>query len=122
MYEISLTTAVVLYSSIVLFGGLGIWLYMETSTHHTYRVLEQQYLWRCVFCTYTYLDEAAERVSRCPRCHSLNSIEDAGVKLVQIRQPAAATLVPAEPGEPPRRNPSRQKRPGARRRGPRRRR
>jgi hypothetical protein len=119
--EISLTTALALYSGCILLGTVVIWLYTELRTQHAYHVLEKQYLWRCVFCAYTYLDEAAEALSQCPRCHSINSMQDAGARFVR----ASGVLLP-EPDLPrevdQRRSPSRQKRPGAKRRGPRRRR
>lgn len=120
MVEISLTSALALYSALVLAGMFFIWLYTEVRTHHVYEVLEKQYLWRCVFCTFTYLDEAAEKISRCPRCHSLNSVEDVHSKFVRLKNFAEPAL--AEETEDPRRNPSRKKRPGAKQRGPRRRR
>lgn len=121
MFEISLTQALAFYSSLVVLGAFFIWFYTEVNTHHAYRVLERQYLWRCVFCAFTYLDEAAERVSKCPRCHSLNSIDDAGARYAGVTLPSTEP-VSLSVIEPPRRNPSHRKRPGARNKGPRRRR
>jgi ribosomal protein L37AE/L43A len=117
--ELSLTAAIILYSSVLSFTAFGVWFYTEFATRRVHQVLEQQHLWRCVFCSYTYLDEAAERISRCPRCDSFNSIEDAGARLVAVHVRDEPT--PPGPEELPRRNPSKGKRPGARRRGPRRR-
>jgi len=121
MIEISLTAALALYSGVLIAGALAIWIYTEAATQRSYRILEKQYLWRCTFCAFTYLDEAAEAVSQCPRCHSLNTLDDPQARFVRTRQ--LPVLEPELPREvPARRSPSRQKRPGARRRGPRKRR
>lgn len=124
MIQISLTAALALYSGILLAGAFAIWLYTEVSAQRTAILLERQHLWRCVFCLYTYLDDEAERMSRCPRCGSFNTLDDDGAKLAPA--PAPRTVAPPEAEEEdeeePRRNPSRQKRKGAKRRGPRKRR
>lgn len=121
MIEISLTVALALYSGIVGIGALVIWFYTEATTQQAHKVLEKQNLWRCTFCTFVYLDEDAGAVSECPRCHSLNTGDDKGARYVPIHAPARTTRDDVGPAEPQRRNPSRGKRPGARRRGPRRR-
>ncbi|HNR32176.1 MAG TPA: hypothetical protein PKI11_14900 [Candidatus Hydrogenedentes bacterium] len=120
MITISLTQALLLYSALILLGAIAVWVYTEADMRRAHRVLGKQYLWRCFFCAYSYLDEEAETLSECPRCGSLNSREDAQVGFVPGRMREAATAVPAEPQ--PRRNPSQRRRPGARSRGPRKRR
>lgn len=120
MIQISLGTALIVYSSIILLGALGIWIYTEITTRRAYLVLEKQYLWRCVFCSYTYLDEEAVKHSECPQCHAINSMTD---KKARVVPPSGASLVPESegPGHASRHNPSKGKRKGARHRGPRRR-
>ena len=115
MIEISLGSAVLFYGIVIAVGIAVTWLFTEFSAARAYTALEQQDLWRCDFCTFTYLDRSGLRVSRCPRCQSFNVKEsaDGGNAPVLAELPA---------GELPRRNPSRRKRPGAGRRGPRRRR
>lgn len=119
MIDIELTTAIVLYATLigVLIGA--IWLYTELIVRRTRKYLGQQFLWRCVYCRFSYLDEHAAHLSQCPRCHSYNSIEG---KAAQGYEPGLPedTVKSGEQG--PRRNPSRGKRKGQRRRGPRRRR
>ena len=117
MIEISLRTALVLYSSIIGLMALSIWVYSEVTVRRSHRVLEKQFLWRCVFCGYIYLDEGAEDVSKCPRCESYNSTRD---KLARYVKTAAkpAEVVEEEEG----RNTSHRKRPHQRHRGPRKRR
>lgn len=122
MIQISLTQAIVLYTAVIGTCALAIWLYTEMRVQFTYHVLEKQHLWRCTFCAYTYLDEAAERLSRCPRCNSFNAIDDSLTREVPVA-PMPAMPHASELGlEMPRRNPSRRKRPGAKKKGPRRRR
>lgn len=120
MIEISLPAALVVYSAIIVIGAFAIWFYTEVTTRRAYLVLEKQYLWRCIFCSYVYLDQDAVKHSQCPQCHAINSLEDAGARYIPASKRALAETVPLEKQET-RRNPSRGKRPGARRRGPRRR-
>ena len=120
MIEISLRHALILYSSLLGLIVLGIWLYTEVTARRSYHFLEKQFLWRCVFCGYIYLDEAAESVSQCPRCSSYNSVDDRRARYVRARA-ATPELRAPEPPAKPLRNPSRRKRPHQRRRGPRRR-
>jgi phage FluMu protein Com len=120
LIEISLTTALILYSAVIVAGGFFIWLQTEVVTRKAYLVLEKQYLWRCTFCSYIYLDTDALRHSTCPQCHSINVQEDKQARFIPISKSLQAL---EEVGERPtsRRNPSRGKRPGAKRRGPRKR-
>jgi len=122
MIQISLTTALALYSSVLLAMILFIWAYTEVSVWRSHRVLEKQFLWRCVFCGYIYLDEAAEKLSKCPRCHSYSSVEDKHARYIRTHP----SLPDSEEDDKedalaPRRNPSHRKHPHQRRRGPRKR-
>ena len=117
MIEISLTTAVVFYSTLLGLFLLGIWVYTEVSVRRSYYVLEKQFLWRCLFCGYIYLDEEAQKISKCPRCESYNSAEDRRARFVR----GSYTDEPLTEPEQLYRNTSHRKRPHQRRRGPRRR-
>jgi ribosomal protein L37AE/L43A len=125
MIEIDLTTAVGLYSTILILIIVVIWLYTEVAVRRTQRVLAKQSLWRCVFCGYSYLDESAEEISQCPRCESFNSVGDKHAKAVRSRTqgPLEEEVEAAARGEDDgqRRNPSHRKRPHQKRRGGRRR-
>ena len=121
MIQISLTTALALYSSILIGMVFCIWAYTEVSVSRSQRVIEKQFLWRCVFCGYIYLDEAAEKLSQCPRCHSYSSVEDKHARYVPPTLPRQETAPLEDDLFEPRRNPSHRKRPNQRRRGPRRR-
>lgn len=120
MIEISLPTALIVYSGVIVAGAFLIWLYTEITTRRAYLVLEKQYLWRCVFCSYVYLDQDAIRHSTCPQCGSINSLDDKKARYIPAPKSLRAAEEPHAVQES-RRNPSRGKRPGARRRGPRRR-
>jgi len=127
MIEISLSTALAIYSALIGIGALGIWLYTEVSVQRHYQVLEKQYLWRCAYCAFTYLDEESEVYSVCPRCESINSIADHKTKFVPVPQHKLQSVntwhdAGIDDNEDSRRNPSRRKRPQARNKGPRRRR
>ncbi len=119
MIEISLRTALALYGGFLLAGAFAIWLYTETVTHRAYKTLERQFVRRCAYCAFVYLDEDAEALSKCPRCESLNTTQPQEQAQHAHQKKVEKT---AGPEDRPRRNPSRQKRPRARTRGPRRRR
>ena len=129
MIQISLPTAIVLYGTVILTGFVLLYVVGELRARRVYRVLEKQFMWRCAFCGFLYLDEDAATLSECPRCGSYNTITDAQDRAVgQSRQHLVAARADAvaadqeESGEGPRRNSARRKRPGQKRRGPRRRR
>jgi len=121
MIEISLTSALALYSGILALLAAALWLYTEMAVHRPQRGLQKQFLWRCVFCGFTYLDETAERVSQCPRCNSYNSVRDKSAREAPVSRSMLeehdARDTPADGRRA--RNTSRRKRPHQRHRGPR---
>ena len=120
MIQLEIGEALILYSGILSVLAAGIWLYTELSSWRMHRTLGKQYLWRCTFCGFSYLDESAESISRCPRCESLNSVEDKNARVVKVR--GEAYEGPEPEMQETRRNTSKRKRPTQRRRGPRKRR
>jgi len=117
MIPILLSTALVFYSAVLGLFIVGIWAFTEVSVRRSYFILEKQYLWRCLFCGYIYLDQEAEAISKCPRCESYNSVEDKHARFVRVRP-----VYKEDEGEGElRRNTSHRKRPHMRRRGPRKR-
>lgn len=116
MITLTLTQALGLYALVVGIGAAAIWLYTEVGARRMYQTARQQHLWRCAYCGYAYLDEAAETLSQCPRCESYNESPKRPTPAT-----APATVTTPDP-EVPRKNPSRRKRANTRRRGPRRRR
>lgn len=121
MIQLELTTALALYSAVLAALGAGIWIYTEFSVLRPQRNLGRQFLWRCVYCGYSYLDEHADRLSQCPRCESYNTVEEKeGRQDPNLRH--AVESAPGDERPKGRRNPSIKKRPHQRRRGPRRRR
>ena len=122
MIEIELTKALILYSAILGALVLAIWSYTGLRMHQSRRVLENQHLWRCVFCGYAYLDEQASQLSECPRCNSINSTEDRDARAIRVRPPQQASNRDQSDYPQTRRNPSHRKRTRQRRRGPRKRR
>ncbi len=122
MIALELKWALLLYSSVLGLMALFIWLYTELTVRRPHRYLGKQYLWRCTYCGYTYLDEFGDEMSQCPRCESFNSAAEEHVRFVPAK--AKVGREPAGPEEnalETRRNPSRRKRPHQKRRGPRRR-
>ena len=123
MIAIELRTALTLYAGILGVLIVVIWIYTEIAVRRPMRYLGKQYLWRCVICGYSYLDEADEKLSECPRCGSINSVEDKHARFAPVakrHEPEPEPQTIPDDAEN-RRNPSRRKRPNQRRRGPRRR-
>ena len=119
MILLELTQALALYGIILGLLGVGIWIYTEFSMSRPQRSLGKQFLWRCVYCAYTYLDESAERISQCPRCESYNSIEDRNAREVPLTTAERAATPDPGQNEDKKRNTSRRKRHHQKRRGPR---
>ncbi len=119
MIELDLRWALLLYISVVGAIFVGIWIYTALTVYRPQRFLGKQYLWRCVFCGFSYLDDTDDTLSLCPRCGSYNSAEDKSAR----EAPPLRTVRESESAEtkslPPRKNPSHRKRPHQRRRGPR---
>jgi phage FluMu protein Com len=120
--HISVTTAFLVYSIALAVIFLALYLYTEMGERKSHRVLTRQFLWRCVYCGYTYLDEGAEALSQCPRCRSLNDEAESRPREVQTRPGRRGQPAPEPTSPEARRNPSRRKNPHRARRGPRRRR
>ncbi|MDP7640200.1 MAG: hypothetical protein QGG73_10885 [Candidatus Hydrogenedentes bacterium] len=122
MILLELSHALALYSIVLGLLGIGIWVYTEFSMSRPQRHLGKQFLWRCVYCGFSYLDESAERVSQCPRCESYNSVEDENARQASLPTSGREANTNTEQDEAKTRNTSRRKRHHQKRRGPRRRR
>ena len=120
MIQLEIGEALILYSGILMILAGAIWLYTEFSAWRAHRTLGKQYLWRCTFCGFSYLDESAESISKCPRCESLNSAQDKNARVIRVRKETHDNREAEE--HESRRNASKRKRPHQRRRGPRKRR
>ncbi len=119
MIQLEIGEALILYSGILMALAAGIWVFTEFSAWRAHRTLGKQYLWRCTFCGFSYLDEGAEAISECPRCESLNSAGDKGARVVKVH--GEVFEGPEPDRQDARRNTSKRKRPHQRRRGPRKR-
>lgn len=125
MIQITLGTALLIYGTVIIVGFAILSILGELRATGVYRTLEKQFMWRCIFCSFVYLDEAAVTLSKCPQCGSFNKSREAQDQRVSTSREQWAPETPPGPANPedmPRRNPSRRKRPGQTRRGPRRRR
>lgn len=87
MIEITLPQALAIYSIVLGLMVVAIWLYTELSVRRPQRNLGRQYLWRCSFCGCSYLDEEAQQISKCPRCESFNTAEEATTRDTPLAVP-----------------------------------
>ncbi len=120
MIELELRWAIMLYTVAVGALAAAIWLYTELRVRRPQRALGQQFLWRCTFCGYLYLDEQDDQLSQCPQCTSFNAADDPKARVVVPTRGKKQKAPPHPEPEEPRRNSSHRKRPHQRRRGPRR--
>ncbi|MCC6488944.1 MAG: hypothetical protein IT364_15705 [Candidatus Hydrogenedentes bacterium] len=121
MIALELKWALLLYSSVLALMAIAGWIYTEVTVRRPHRFLGKQYLWRCTYCGYTYLDESGDELSQCPRCESFNSASEEQTRFVPVKTPTGKQAERTEERkDEPRRNPSHRKRPHQRRRGPRR--
>lgn len=114
MIQIELPTAIAVYSVVLGLLVAGIWIYTEIFVRRPHRYLGKQFLWRCTYCAFIYLDEEAGQVSKCPQCESFNSV---GERAVPAGAQHPTNGVHHEQAKGP--NTSRRKRHHQRRRGPR---
>lgn len=121
MIEISVTEAFIIFSFVILVISVVLWYLSEVSARRIYSFYKEQYVWKCSYCAFVYLDTESEEISQCPRCNSYNVIYQGANGTSEI---TGKDIVVREDssGEVKRRNPSRKKNPHARHRGPRRRR
>jgi hypothetical protein len=73
MIELNPATALMVYLGLTLMAILGIW----AASHYRARKrrflpLEKE-LVVCEFCHFAYLEVGSQKITRCPRCESLNS-------------------------------------------------
>ena len=120
MIELELTQALALYSAVLFVLIVAIWIYTEVRIIRPRRYLGKQFLWRCSFCGFAYLDEQDESLSQCPRCGSFNSATDKDARAVPLSKSSTKKPVEEEPAAV-QRNTSRRKRHHQKRRGPRKR-
>lgn len=121
MIPLTLTQALGLYAGVLGVMVVGIWLYTELRVRRPQRGLGQQFLWHCVICGYSFLDDENTELAECPQCGTILSARDKGTREVMVVDGKVEAAPAIGPDEDPRRNPSKRKRPNASRRGPRRR-
>ena len=85
MIQIELPTAIAVYSAVLGLLVAGIWIYTEIFVRRPQRYLGKQFLWRCTYCAFIYLDEGARQIPKCPQCASFNSVEERAVPAGLLR-------------------------------------
>ncbi|MCX8066129.1 MAG: hypothetical protein N3G21_13335 [Candidatus Hydrogenedentes bacterium] len=121
MIEISVTWAFIIFSLLVLILSAILWYFSEVNARRIYSFYKDQYVWKCSYCAFVYLDTESEEISKCPRCNSFNVIyqDVGGTGITRVEEIEDFENTSAEIRK---KNPSRKKNPHARNRGPRRRR
>ncbi len=118
MIEISVTWAFIIFSFVILLAIIVLWYLSELNARKIYSFYKEQYVWKCAYCSFVYLDADSEEISQCPRCNSYNVAYQSANNIFEPKQ----IVTENSSGEVRRRNPSRKKNPHAKHRGPRKRR
>ncbi|MBS0654248.1 MAG: hypothetical protein JSR46_00580 [Verrucomicrobia bacterium] len=72
MIELPADIACLIYLGIAVTVLLGIWLYSHLASRKKKQVEFPLQYHSCEFCNFTYLENPAEKLSRCPQCNLLN--------------------------------------------------
>ncbi|MEI8366328.1 MAG: hypothetical protein WCF65_07905 [Parachlamydiaceae bacterium] len=72
MIELSPATALLLYLGATLAILMGVWIASHYRAHKRRFLPPEKDLNVCEFCHFAYLDTGAKKITRCPRCDSLN--------------------------------------------------
>lgn len=72
MFELSTTTALMLYLVVTLAPLFALWGYQHFQRRKYKVVVERNDLRVCEFCQFAYLGERGSSLSKCPQCHSFN--------------------------------------------------
>jgi len=76
MIELDISTAVALYLLLTVVCLLLLWLFFDREAKPKQYTSEKKSIWQCEACTYTYVDNQHDVISRCPRCQSYNKREE----------------------------------------------
>lgn len=72
MFEISATTALMLYLGTTLGAILGLWGCQHYKRRHAKINPARQVLFVCEYCHFAYLDDLDKTVTQCAQCQSFN--------------------------------------------------
>lgn len=74
MFELSTTTALMLYLIGTLLPLLSLWGYTHFKKRQHKIIIHEHDLLVCEFCHFGYLSEKGKALSQCPQCHLYNKI------------------------------------------------
>ncbi len=72
MIELDIATAVALYLCLTVITLLLLWLFLDRETKPRQYASEKKSIWQCEVCTFTYIDNQHDIISKCPQCGSFN--------------------------------------------------
>ena len=72
MIELTFNTLFTLYLSLTLLTVLGIWIYSHYRMRRRTFFTTERTLCVCEYCHFTYLEESARQLNRCPQCGLFN--------------------------------------------------
>ena len=72
MFEVSASTAIMIYLGTTLLTILGLWIVHHYKTKNRQIFSFPTKLFVCEYCHCVYQERAELQVTRCPQCHSLN--------------------------------------------------
>lgn len=72
MFEVSQTTAFMIYLCFTIGPLLGLWVFQHYSKRNRKIDLAEKSLYICEYCQFCYLDDHSKPITRCPQCQSFN--------------------------------------------------
>lgn len=73
MFEVSSTTALMLYLGFALAVIFGIWLFQHFQFKRKPHLVLEQTLYKCEYCRFAYLSGSHQTITQCPQCKLFNS-------------------------------------------------
>lgn len=72
MIKVDISTGLFIYLLATAVFILVIWSFFDFGTKLKTFSSEEEHIWHCTICSYTYIDSKNEEISTCPRCGSYN--------------------------------------------------
>ncbi len=72
MIKLDISVAIFLYLFFTAIVLLVLWCFFDLGTKLKTFSSDEEYIWHCAICAFTYVDSTRDDISKCPRCASFN--------------------------------------------------
>ncbi len=84
MIKMDISTALFLYLFFSTIFVLIVWSFFDFGTKLKTFSSDEEYIWHCLICAFTYIDSRHDEFSKCPRCDSYNQKLKNGAETTKI--------------------------------------